>query len=211
MLELNITHFSVYLHLFDLLGTFAFAVTGALKGIEHKFDIVGVIFLSSITGLAGGIFRDIVLGKDIPIGITDPVYLIVTTSTGFIVFFLYRIIKNYLSIFLIFDAIGLGVFSIIGSTLAYFIFGENYLIMLFSGIITAVGGGILRDITVREKPVVFVKELYITSSFLGISIFFIMIYLEINLELASIISILVITLTRIITMKLDLNLPKAKI
>jgi uncharacterized membrane protein YeiH len=155
----------------DLFGTMAFAVTGALKAIEHKLDIFGVIVLSVITGLAGGIIRDVLLGKIPPSGISSLSYV----SIAIVVFFLYPKIKSKMRLFLVFDALGLGVFTIIGATLAYNMYGFNILLMFFGGIITAIGGGIIRDTLVNETPLVFRKELYASISFVGVVLYILLI------------------------------------
>ena len=124
----------------------AFAVTGAFKAIEHNSDIVGIIILSTITGVAGGIIRDITLGRIPPNVVVNPLYITVTVSAAIIIFFVYLSLKKYMNLLLKFDAIGLGVFTIIGATIAYNIFGLNFLAMAFAGVLTAIGGGILRDV-----------------------------------------------------------------
>jgi len=138
----------------------AFAVTGAIKAVEHKLDIFGVIFLAAITGLAGGIIRDVVLGKIPPSGISEISYASIAIATAIAVFFLYPRIKSQMGLFLTFDAVGLGVFTITGATIALNIYGFNVLLMVFAGMITAIGGGIIRDALVNETPLVFRKELY---------------------------------------------------
>jgi uncharacterized membrane protein YeiH len=135
-----------FIYILDLFGTMAFAVTGAFKAIEHKSDIVGIIILATITGVAGGTIRDIMLGKFPPNSISDPTYVIITVATGIVLFFLYNKLQKHWNVFLKFDAIGLGVFTIIGATFAYNVFGLNFLAMVFAGVLTAVGGGILRDV-----------------------------------------------------------------
>jgi len=94
----------------------AFAVTGAFKAIENKSDIVGIIILATITGVAGGTIRDIVLGRFPPNSIIDPSYVVITVITGVVLFFLYPKLKKHWNVFLKFDAIGLGVFTIIGAS-----------------------------------------------------------------------------------------------
>jgi len=186
----------------------AFAVTGAFKAIEHKADIVGIIILATITGVSGGTMRDIVLGYFPPRFISDPYYVIITITTGITMFFLYPKMKKHWNLFLKFDALGLGVFTVIGATLAYQLFGLNFLAMSLAGMLTAIGGGILRDIFVNEIPMVFVKELYASASFLGVVVFYILLIFKFQIELATIGSILVASLLRVLAMKYDWNLPK---
>jgi uncharacterized membrane protein YeiH len=195
----------------DLFGTMAFAVTGAFKAIEHKSDIVGIIILATITGIAGGVLRDIVFGRIPPIAVANPLYLIITVATGVALFFLYRVLKKHWNLFLKFDAIGLGVFTIIGATIAYNLMGLNFLAMAFAGVLTAVGGGILRDVFVNEIPIVFVKELYASASFVGVVIFFGLLAAGVNLNVAAIPSIVAVTGLRLLAMKYNWNLPQPKV
>ena len=194
----------------DLFGTMAFAVTGAFKAIEHKSDIVGVIILSTITGVAGGTIRDIIFGNFPPVVFINPLYLIVTVVTGIIIFILYPSIKIHWNLFLKFDAVGLGVFTVIGASIAYNLFGLNILTMTLAGVLTAVGGGILRDVFVNEVPIIFVKELYASTSFAGVLILFVMLSMGINLYVATIPSILAVTTIRLLAMKFNWNLPRAR-
>lgn len=194
----------------DLFGTMAFAVTGAFKAIEHKADIVGIIILATITGVAGGTIRDIVFGHFPPHSISDPNYVIITTITGIVLFFLYPKMQKHWNLFLKFDALGLGVFTAIGATLAYQLFGMNFLAMALAGMLTAVGGGILRDMFVNEIPMVFVKELYASASFLGVVVFFIILETGLQIEVATIGSIIVTTVLRLVAMKYNWNLPKVR-
>ncbi len=195
----------------DLFGTMAFAVTGAFKAVEHKSDIVGLVILATITGVAGGVLRDLVFGQIPPLAVTNPYYLIITTATGIAIFFLYRALKKHWNLFLKFDAIGLGVFTVIGATIAYHLLGLNFLAMAFAGLLTAVGGGILRDVFVNEVPIVFVKELYASASFVGVVIFFGLLAGGIDLNVAAIPSIVVVTGLRLLAMRYNWNLPRPKI
>lgn len=191
----------------DLFGTMAFAVTGALKAVEHRLDIFGVIFLAAVTGLAGGIIRDVVLGKIPPSGISEISYVSIAVVTAIAVFFLYPRIKGQMGLFLTFDAVGLGVFTIIGATIALNIYGFNVLLMVFAGMITAIGGGIIRDALVNETPLVFRKELYASISFVGVLLYILLLYEGINLEIASIVCIIFVTIFRIMAIHYKWNLP----
>ncbi|MDC3254229.1 trimeric intracellular cation channel family protein [Nitrosopumilus sp.] len=198
-----------FIYVLDLFGTVAFAITGAFKAIEKKFDIVGILVLATITGVAGGTIRDVILGR-IPNSIADPTYIVATIASGIIIFFLYSRLKKHWNLFLKFDAIGLGVFTIIGATFAYNVFGLNFLAILLAGILTAAGGGILRDIFVNQVPIVFVKEFYLSASFIGIVIFSIILYFTEDIYYATIVGIILTTLLRLIAIKYNWNLPKVK-
>jgi len=194
----------------DLFGTMAFAVTGAFKAIEHKADIVGIMILATITGVAGGTLRDIILGNFPPNSLSDPWYVVITASTAVAIFFLYPKIQKHWNLFLKFDALGLGVFTIIGATFAYHIFGMNFLAITLSGMLTAVGGGILRDVFVNEVPIVFVKELYASASFVGVMAFYILLSLGAELYMVTIASMAITTILRLVAMKYNWNLPKVR-
>ena len=199
----------VFIYILDLFGTMAFAVTGAFKAIENKSDIVGVLLLSTITGVAGGVIRDVVMGQ-FPNALSDPAYVAITVTSGIAIFFLYTHLKKHWNLFLKFDAIGLGVFSIIGATFAYNLVGLNFLAIMLAGVLTAVGGGILRDVFVTQVPIVFVKEFYVSASFIGILVFYFMLYFGGELYSATIIGLTITTALRLIAMKYNWNLPKVK-
>ncbi len=131
------TPIEAFIYILDLFGTMAFAVTGAFKAIEHKADIVGIIILATITGVAGGTIRDVVLGKSLPNSLIDPSYVIITVITGIIIFLLHSRLRKHWNLFLKFDAIGIGVFTVIGATFAYNLFGMNLLIIM--GIVVTTG------------------------------------------------------------------------
>ncbi len=208
-LSSTISVYPVIIHFLDLFGTMAFAATGAFKAIEKKSDIVGVIILSIITGLAGGIIRDVIFGRFPPTGIVDPVYLLITISTGITIFFLHPRLKKHWNLLIKFDAVGLGVFSVLGATIAYTLFGYNFLIMAFAGVLTAIGGGILRDVFVNEIPIVFIKELYVTASFAGIVVFSALL-LFIGPSFAAIIGVISATSIRLFAIKYGWNLPRSR-
>ena len=198
-----------FISILDYLGTFAFAVTGATKAISHKADIFGIIVLATVVGVAGGITRDVIFGR-FPIAFSDPIYVGITVTTGIVIFSAYSYFRKRMNVWLIFDAVGLGVFSIIGSTVVYQLVGLDFLPMLFGGMITAIGGGILRDVFVREIPIVFVKEVYAIASLIGVVVFFVILSSGVDLQFASIIGIVVATGIRLLAMKYNWNLPKVR-
>ena len=188
----------------------AFAVTGAFKAIEHKADIVGIIILATITGVAGGTIRDVIFGRELPNSLIDPSYVIITVVSAIVIFLLHSKMKKHWNVFLKFDAIGLGVFTVIGATFAYNMFGMNFLVIVLSGMLTAIGGGILRDVFVSQTPIVFVKELYASASFLGAAVFYLVILLTNDVYAGTISGLLLATGLRMVAMKYNWNLPKVK-
>ena len=206
----DLSQIDFFIYVLDLFGTMAFAVTGAFKAIEHKADIVGIIILATITGLAGGTIRDIVFGKTLPNSLIDPAYVIITVISAIVLFLLYSKMKKHWNVFLKFDAVGLGVFTVIGATFAYNLFGMNFLIIVLSGMLTAIGGGILRDVFVNQTPIVFVKELYASASFIGAVIFYFTLLITNEVYAATIIGIALTTGLRLVAMKYNWNLPKVR-
>lgn len=204
------TSFSIIIFVLDLFGTAAFAVTGALRAIEHKYDIVGIIILATVTGILGGVMRDAILGIFPPHNFSDTIHIVLTTITAIIIFFLYHRTKKYENLFNIFDAVGLGVFTFTGASIAYSLYSTNVVLIVISSLLTAFGGGILRDLFVREPPIVFTKEVYAVASFIGVIIFLILVNLKIQFEYTAIAVIFVTTGIRLISIRLNLNLPKVK-
>jgi len=200
----------LFVYILDLFGTMAFAVTGAFKAIEHKADIVGIIILATITGVAGGTIRDIILGKTLPNSLIDPAYVIITVISAVILFFLYSKMRKHWNVFLKFDAIGLGVFTVIGATFAYNLVGMNFLVIVLAGMLTAIGGGILRDVFVNQTPIVFVKELYASASFIGAVLFYFTLLVTNEIYAAMIIGLVITTTLRLVAMKYNWNLPRVK-
>ena len=198
-----------FISILDYLGTVAFAVTGASKAITHKADIFGIIVLATVVGVGGGVTRDVIFGR-FPTAFSDPIYISLTVGTGIVMFFLFSYLKKKMNIWLIFDAIGLGVFSIIGASIAYQIVGLEFLPMIFAGMITAIGGGILRDIFVREIPIVFVKEVYAVASIIGIVTFYGLLSFDVDVQISSVIGIIAATGIRLLAMKYNWNLPKVR-
>ena len=202
--------FSLIILILDLFGTVVFAVTGALRAIEHKYDIVGIIILATVTGILGGVMRDTILGVFPPNNFSDTIHIVLTTLTAIVIFFLYHKTKNYENLFNIFDAVGLGVFTFTGASIAHSLYSTNYVLIVISGLFTAFGGGILRDVFVREPPIVFTKEVYAVASFIGVIVFLVLINLKVPFEYTAIVVIFVTTGIRLISIKLHWNLPRVK-
>jgi uncharacterized membrane protein YeiH len=138
----------------DLLGVFFFAITGALLAARKGFDIVASYLLASMTGLGGGAIRDLAIGDTPPAALADPVYLAPPAVATFVVFFFFTNVSRFRRTLLTFDAAGLGLFSVTGTVKALG-FGVTPVAAIALGVVSAIGGGLLRDVVAREVPSVF--------------------------------------------------------
>jgi uncharacterized membrane protein YeiH len=151
----------------DLLGTFFFAVSGCLLAARKGFDIIGSLLLGSLVGLGGGVARDVILNTGVPAAFSQPVYLLPPLLATVLVYFLFQHVERGGNLLRIFDAGGLALFCING-TLKALGAGLNPVAAVLLGVTTAVGGGLLRDITANEVPQLFnAKDLYAIPGFLG--------------------------------------------
>ena len=160
--------------LFEIVGTVAFAISGAMTGMKKKMDIFGVAILGLTTAVGGGALRDIILGNTPPVMFRDPVYAVIAILTSVILFLpavqrlILRIHGLYDSLMLLMDSVGLGIFTVVGIRTAYAaVTDPGWFLLLFVGVVTGVGGGILRDVMAGDMPYVFVKHFYACASLLG--------------------------------------------
>jgi len=192
---------------FEILGTIAFAISGAMVAIEKKMDILGVIILGITTAIGGGIIRDILIGVTPPAAFLHPVYAITAVIVSLIVFI--PCIRSKVDLnsrwMVLVDAIGLGTFTVIGCKTA--VAFDNTLLQIFLGVLTGVGGGVLRDIFAAQKPMIFVRHFYATASLAGAVIFTLLFR---NYEnLATVAGILLTVILRVLAAKFKWHLPKA--
>src|SRR6476661_5256732 len=154
---------------FDLSGTFVFALSGATAAVRHRLDLFGVLVLSFAAGNSGGIARDVMIGSIPPAAIRDWRYVSVSILAGLITFFWYRIINRLSSPVLVFDAAGLALFAVAGAGKALAFHAGPVAAMLL-GMLTGIGGGMVRDVLVREIPTVLRTELYAVAALLGAAV-----------------------------------------
>jgi uncharacterized membrane protein YeiH len=150
----------------DLVGTFVFAITGALVGVRKQLDVFGVLVLALVTGLGGGFIRDVLIGAVPPAALDDWRYLMVPVVAGLLTFFLHPGLGRLERLVNVFDAAGLGLFCVTGALKAL-AFGLGPLPAALLGTITGIGGGVLRDLLSGRVPVVLRSEIYATPAFLG--------------------------------------------
>ncbi len=151
---------------FDLGGTFVFALSGAMVAVKHRLDLFGVLVLSFAAGNAGGITRDLMIGALPPAAMSDWRYVAVCILAGLITFYWYRTIDRLSGSVLIFDAAGLALFAVSGAGKAL-AFHAGPVAAILLGMLTGIGGGMTRDVLVREIPTVLRTELYAVAALLG--------------------------------------------
>lgn len=150
----------------DLLGTFFFAISGSLLAARRGFDVIGSLLLGSLTGLGGGIIRDLILGLT-PTAFANPIYLLPPLVAAILVLFLFDLVAQYPRTLLVFDGGGLALFCITGAIKALE-HGANPTAAALLGVTTAVGGGLLRDVVANRDPQLFnPSDLYAVPAMLG--------------------------------------------
>lgn len=167
-----------FIFILELIGTVAFASSGAMIAIEKKMDIFGVNVLGATTAVGGGIMQDIILGLTPPGAFSHPVYVLVAALTSTILFviayakptaFESRVKTDYYDKLMFWcDTAGLGIFTVVGIQAAVrAVGGENVFFFVFIGTLTGVGGGVLRDIMAGETPYILVKHIYACAAIAG--------------------------------------------
>jgi uncharacterized membrane protein YeiH len=157
---------ATFVTLLDFVGTFAFAISGALVAVRHRLDLFGVLVLSFAASAAGGMMRDVILGATPPASIVDWRYVGVSLLAGLLTFFRHTDVERMRNPVQLFDAVGLGLFAVVGTGKALAAgLGPGGAIML--GVLTGIGGGIARDILVAQIPYVLRRELYAVAALAG--------------------------------------------
>lgn len=158
----------------ELTGVLAFAASGAMTGLRKNMDLFGVCILGLTTAVGGGVLRDVILGSTPPATFQDPIYATVALITS-LVLFLPRVRRLltynqplYDLTMLVMDTLGLGIFTVMGVQIAYRQVAEpTVFLLVFVGVVTGVGGGLLRDMMAGDTPYIFVKHVYASASLAG--------------------------------------------
>lgn len=204
----------------EIIGTIAFALSGSLVAISSGLDIFGVVFLACITAFGGGAVRDILLGINPPAIFTDFKIFLIAMVVAVLIFIIAYAFKEKFNLFKtkievvnnIFDAIGLSAFVVIGSEVSCLNgFLDNGFIVVFCGMITGVGGGIFRDVLIDTTPYVFKKHVYAMAAIMGGITYFVLRKYTQNIQLASLLSMLLVFTIRMLATKYRWSLPKIQI
>ncbi|WP_036967138.1 trimeric intracellular cation channel family protein [Promicromonospora kroppenstedtii] len=152
---------------FDLLGVFFFAVSGSLLAAQRQFDVVGSLLLGTLVGLGGGILRDVILDAGVPRAFDSPIYLVPPVVAAVVVYFFAHVVRRFHDVLITFDAAGMALFCITG-TLVSLAAGMNPVASAILGLMTAVGGGVIRDVVANDVPQIFrARGLYAIPALLG--------------------------------------------
>ncbi len=199
----------------ETLGTIAFALSGVLTAIERRLDLFGAVVLAGTTAVGGGIIRDLVLGRTPPQAFVDPYYVTIAFATACIMLLIVRMISqktkktmiSFLSVLNICDAMGLGIFSVLGADAAAQCgYGSNLFLTVFVGVVTGVGGGVLRDLLAGRSPVIMRRDIYALCSVAGTLLFFFLRRL-LPVSTAMLLCAGFIFLFRLVMLKLKATLP----
>jgi uncharacterized membrane protein YeiH len=191
---------------FDLLGTVAFAISGALAAMTRKLDLFGIFIVAFVTATGGGTVRDILIGNNPVMWMENTFYIyLISIITFLAIIFRRKIIHLKRSLFL-FDTIGLGVFTITGVE-AGIENGLSPIISIALGAITGTFGGVIRDILCNEIPVIFRKEIYATACIIGALAYVILYDLGVNNDIIYVVTSLIVMSIRLVVVKFKIALP----
>jgi uncharacterized membrane protein YeiH len=167
----------------DWLGVIVFAISGALVASRKQMDIVGFALLGTVTGIGGGTLRDLLLGQVPVFWVQQPVYLVVCVIVSCVVFFTAHIPQSRYRLLLWFDAVGISLFAVTGAERAL-LAGSGSVVAVAMGVITATFGGVIRDVLGNEKSVVLSREIYVTATAVGATVFVVLSEIGVGREIA---------------------------
>lgn len=207
-----------FMFIMEMIGTVAFAVSGAMVAIRKELDLLGVLVLGVTTAVGGGMIRDVLIGVHPPILFIKPVYVTVAIVSVLVLFFWVRIQYSALEILSsvwyerllnLSDAIGLGVFTVVGVNAAIRSgYGNYYFLKIFLGVITGVGGGLLRDIMATETPYILKKHVYACASIAG-AICYVVLYDVLGADVSMAACTILVVAIRLLARHYRWNLPRA--
>jgi uncharacterized membrane protein YeiH len=202
--------YSNVLTIIDILGTFAFAVSGAFSAMERKLDPFGTLIIAFTTAIGGGTLRDVLVGN-LPVNwLHNDITISVIFFSAVITMLFGAYLKQLTTSLFLFDALGLGLFTIVGIEI-----GLRYelsaVVCIALGTITACFGGVIRDVLLNKVPLIFQKEIYALACVFGGFIYYILLLLPLHADISKIICILLIFFIRVIAVRYKLALPRTSL
>lgn len=195
-----------FLNLIDILGTVAFAISGVFAAMQKRLDVFGVFIIAFITAIGGGSVRDILIG-DLPVSwIRTMNYTWIILVSSLVAIFFNNTIRNFQKTLAVFDSLGLGFFTILGIQKGIDS-GLDPGICVALGTVTGCFGGVIRDISLNNIPLIFHKEIYATACIIGGSVYIVLLRTSMHGEWADVISIGIIVVIRLTALQYDLRLP----
>jgi uncharacterized membrane protein YeiH len=198
-----------FIYLLDLCAVAVCAITATLEARRRELDWFGVVVIAVIAGIGGGTLRDILLGRLPVYWIHDPIYVVVGMVAATVTFFLGRHLRLPKNFFLIPDAIGLALFTVIGTSIAMKL-DTPWLIAALMGVITGVFGGVIRDILCNEIPLIFRTDIYATASLIGALLLIVLDSYRIDHNLAILLSMTTIIIIRLVAIRWHIHLPRLR-
>ena len=203
----------------DFIGIFAFALSGAMVAMKHRLDIFGILTLGIVTALGGGFIRDLIIGRTPPMMFSKPIYAIVAASISMALFLfarifgkLYHRVEPHLEALAnIFDAIGLGSFTVVGiQSGVLYGYGDNGFFLIFLSLMTCIGGGLLRDLFVQRMPGILHKHIYAVAVLAGALVYLILFRQGVSELIVTPITMLLVFVIRMLATHYKWNLPTVK-
>jgi uncharacterized membrane protein YeiH len=196
-----------FYYFLDLTGTFVFAISGAAAAKQRRLDLFGICAVAFTVACGGGIIRDLCIGAVPPAGLTNWKYMVAAIVATGMTISLYPVVQLLNRPVLFFDALGLSLFAVTGAQKAL-AFGHNAQVAILLGVLTAVGGGVLRDVLLNRVPVILEKEIYASAALAGAVIVVLGDHLKIlSTDWISIIALITCFLIRILALHHNWNLP----
>ncbi|OHB25234.1 MAG: hypothetical protein A2X84_00580 [Desulfuromonadaceae bacterium GWC2_58_13] len=198
-----------FLYILDLIGTAAFAASGAWAGVRRDMDLFGVLVLGMVTATGGGTLRDVLLGDFPPFCLKNEAYLGISIAVSLAVFFQHRRLGFLQYPLLYFDAIGLGTFVVIGTGKAL-VFNMGFIGAVCMGIMTATAGGVMRDVLSNRVPLILRREVYASACLAGGALMFLLHHTAMPPTLVAIIAALTVIILRLLAIRHNWALPRAR-
>lgn len=198
-----------WLSYFDLFGVFVFALSGGFDGAKYKLDMFGILVLAVATGVGGGIMRDALLGQHPPVAFVDHSYFIVCLGAGLLAFFFSRKVERHMTYVRLADAVGLGVFAAMGASIAVD-HQLGWVGVILISTLTATGGGVIRDLLVREIPMILRADFYACNAIFGALVFLILHSMGVNEGVTTVCAAFTATSSRLLAIRFGFSLPQAR-